>query len=77
MNSQHAINQEAFRQMKRGLDDQYPHGHFVSFDGGQLVADAESFDKLTEALQTIDKDRPDIFVAQAGVDDPNEVFILL
>jgi hypothetical protein len=77
MSSNQAINQAAFRQMKRDLDEQFPPGHFVAFDEGRLVADAESFDKLTEALEAIDKDRPDVFVVQTGVDYPQEVFILL
>ena len=29
------------------------------------------------ALSAIGKDRPDVFVVQAGVDYPDEVFILL
>jgi hypothetical protein len=76
MISKQAINQAAFLQMKRELDEQYPHGHFVAFDEGQLIADAESFDMLTEALEAIGRDRPDVFVVQTGIDYPNEVFIL-
>jgi hypothetical protein len=77
MGANNLINQAAFRQMKRELDERYPRGHFLAFDEGQLVADAESFDKLTESLEAIHKDRPDIFVVQAGVEYPDEVYILL
>jgi hypothetical protein len=77
MSSKLAINQAAFRRMKSELDNQYPPGHFVAFDDGQLIADAESFDKLTEALEAIDKNRPDVFVVQTGVYYPDEVIILL
>jgi hypothetical protein len=77
MSPNQAINQAAFRQMKSELDTRYPRGHFVAFDEGQLVADAESFDRLSEVLEAIDRDRPDIFVVQIGVEYPNEVFILL
>jgi hypothetical protein len=77
MSPNQAINQAAFRQMKSELDARYPRGHFVAFDEGQLVADAESFDRLSEVLEAIDRDRPNVFVVQIGVDYPNEVFILL
>jgi hypothetical protein len=77
MSSKQANNQKAFHQMRLELDEQYPPGHFVAFDDGQLIADAETFDKLTEALVAIGKDRPDVFVVQTGVEYPSEVFILL
>ena len=35
------------------------------------------FDELTNALAAIEKDRPDVFVVQAGVNYPAEVSILL
>ncbi len=63
--------------MKDELLDRYPDGHFVAFDDGQLVADAATFDQLTEALAELEKDRPDLFVVQVGVDYPDKVFILL
>jgi len=77
MNSNQRKNQDAFRKLKRELRNQYPSGRFVAFDDGQIVADATSFDELTEALAAIGKDRPDVFVVQAGVDYPDAVFILL
>lgn len=70
-------NQVAFRQSKEELSRRYPPGHFVAFDDGQFVADAVSFDELTERLAAIGKNRPDVFVAQAGVNYPEEVFILI
>ncbi len=70
-------NEASFQEAKRELSDRYPPGHFVAFDDGQIVADAASFDELTKALAAIGKDRPDVFVVQAGVDYPDEVFILL
>jgi len=70
-------NQRAYREMEEELGTRYPHGHFVAFDDGQVVADAPDFDQLTEALIAIGKNRSDVFVVQAGVAYPDEVFILL
>ena len=77
MTSNRKRNQTAFERVKQELNDRYPSGQFVAFDDGQIVADAASFDELTRALAAIGKDRPDVFVVQAGVDYPDEVFILL
>ena len=77
MNSNHRNNQAAFRKVERDLWRRYPSGRFVAFDDGQIVADAASFAELTEALAAIGKDRPDVFVVQAGLDHPDEVFILV
>jgi hypothetical protein len=77
MNSTQGKNQVAFQKAKRELSSRYPPGRFVAFDDGQIVADAASFDELTEALAAIGKDRPDVFVVQAGMSYPDEVFILL
>ena len=77
MSSRREQNELAFQQVKAELADRYPQGHYVAFDDGQVVADAASFDELTEALAAIGKDRPDVFVVQAGVEYPDEIFILL
>ena len=77
MNSNQEKNQAAFHKVKDELSHRYPPGWFVAFDDGQIVADAASFDELTEALAAIGKDRPDVFVVQTGMNYPEEVFILL
>lgn len=77
MNSNQAKNQAAFHKAKGELIDRYPPGRFVAFDDGQIVADAATFDELTEALAAIGKDRPNVFVVQSGANYPEEVFILL
>lgn len=77
MNSNQAKNQAAFHKAKRELSSRYPPGRFVAFDDGQIVADAATFDELTQALAAIGKDRPDVFVVQAGTNYLEEVFILL
>lgn len=76
MNSNRERNWATFRQAKHELSKRYPPGRFIAFDDGQLVADAASFDELTQSLAAIGKHRPDVFVVQAGTDYPDEVFIL-
>ncbi len=77
MSSNREKNQTAFRNARQELSTRFPSGHFVAFDDGQIVADASTFDRLTAALLAIGKDGPDVFVVQAGMDYPDEVFILL
>lgn len=77
MSSKREKNLAAFHEAKQELSERYPPGRFVAFDDGQIVADAASFDELTEALAAIGKDRPDVFVVQAGAEYPDEVFMLL
>jgi hypothetical protein len=77
MNSNQEKNRAAFEAAKEELTKRYPPGRFVAFDDGQIVADAASFDELTERLSAIGKDRPDVFVVQAGEHYPAEVSILL
>ncbi len=75
MNSNQERNRVAFQETKDALNKRYPPGHFIAFDDGEIVADAASFDELTKTLAAIDKDRPDVFVVQAGTVYPEEVFI--
>ncbi len=77
MNSSQDRNRVAFQRSKDELNKRHPPGRFVAFDDGQIVADAASFDELTETLAAIGKDRPDVFVVQAGANYPDEVFILV
>ncbi len=77
MDSSYERNRAAYERSKDELPRLYPRGRFVAFDDGQIVADAASFDELTAALAAIGKDRPDLFVVQAGADYPDEVFILM
>ena len=76
MNTNREKNQAAYREREWDLSNRYPSGHFIAFDEGRIVADAASFDELTKALAAIGKNRPDVFVVQAGVNYPDEVFIL-
>jgi hypothetical protein len=77
MNIDDDKNLAAYKAAIGELSQRYPPGRFVAFDDGQIVADAASFDELTLALAAIGKDRPDVFVVQAGADYPDEVCILI
>ena len=74
MTSSQAKNQRAYRDMEEEPAARYRHGHFIAFDDGQVVAHAPDFDRLTEALVGIGKNRPNVFVVQAGVKYPKKVF---
>ncbi len=77
MSKVHEKNQAAFESMKSKLLERFPIGHFVAFDNGNLVADAGSFDLLTDALEKTGRNRPDVFVVQVAEQYPDHVFILL
>lgn len=77
MNSNQERNRAAFDKAKHELSKQYPPGRFIAFDEGRIVADAATFDELTATLSALGRDRPDVFVVQAGTEYPEEVFILL
>lgn len=77
MTSNQDKNRAAFEAAKHGLAKRYPPGRFIAFDDGQITADAATFDGLTETLAALGKDRPDVFVVQAGASYPDEVFTLL
>ena len=70
-------NQAAFNACKDDLVDRYAIGQFVAFDEGEIIADAETFDKLSHKLSAIDRYRPDVFVVQVAESYPDQVFILL
>lgn len=74
MTTNRSKNQRAYHEAEAELKARYPHGHFVAFDDGRIIADAPDFDQLTGALAAIGKNRPDVFVVQAGVEYPDEVF---
>lgn len=70
-------DQVAFRKMKPSIDQSYPQGHFVAIDEGRIVADAATFEELSDALDTMGKDSAEILVVQAGVDYPEYAVIFL
>ncbi len=70
-------NQLAYKSMVHELSQRFPAGRFVAFYDGEIVSDAATFDELTSALASINKDHPDVLVVQAGVTYPEDVFILI
>jgi len=70
-------NEQAFRQMKAELDTRFPAGHLIAFDGGRVIADAESIQELQPLLIQAGKNPRDVFVVEAGVDYPQFATILI
>jgi hypothetical protein len=66
----------AYARLKPEIDRRYPHGHFVAVEGGQIIADAPTFEELDGRLNATGKTSPDILVIQAGDDDPDCGWIL-
>lgn len=69
------LNQAAFRRLKATLADTYKHGQFVAFSGGQIIADAKSFEELNTRVRDRGIDPTKVLIAQAGVDYPDYVMI--
>ena len=70
------INQAAYRRLRDAIKQTYPAGHFVAISGGQIVANAGTFEELQTAVTGLGKDLTQVLVAQAGVEDPESVVIL-
>lgn len=75
--TEYELNNAAFRRLKPEIDARYPAGHWVALEHGQIIANAPSYEELTELLASLGKDRPDIFVARARGYYPEFVHILL
>ena len=65
-----ALNEAAFRQLEGFIRQTYPHNHFVAIRGGQIVADAASFEELDTILDALGKEFARTLVVQAGVNYP-------
>lgn len=66
--SQYSINEAAYRRLKKSLARNYPHGQFVAFWNGEVVADAATVDELLLRLRQMGKDPRRAFMVEAGVD---------
>ncbi len=69
-------NQTAFRRLQTTIDTTYPAGRFVALDGGQIIADAATFEELTKVLAAAGQDSPEVLVVQAGGYYPKSVNLL-
>lgn len=68
-------NQAAYRQLSSFIEKTYPPGRFLAISGGQITADAASFEELNALLHQTGNHSPDVMVVQAGVDYPDIVTI--
>jgi hypothetical protein len=75
--SEHDVNQAAYRRLKDRIRDSYPAGRFVAIAEGQIVCDADSFPHLDGELTSRGLRPGDVLVVQAGVDYPDYANILI
>lgn len=68
-------NQAAYRQLRDFIRENYPQGRFIGFAGGKIVADAGSFAELDVMLNQMGFTSPDVLVAEAGIDYPENATI--
>jgi len=69
------LNQAAYRRLHDLIQQNYPPGRFLAISGGQIVADAGSFDELRNALTRMGKKSAQVLIVQAGADYPEKAFI--
>ena len=74
---QRELDQLAFRRLSPSIDQSYAAGQFVAICGGQIVADAESFEALQAALTAMGKNPANVLIIQAGVTYPETAVIFL
>ncbi len=60
------LNSAAFRRLEENIKATYPHGQYVAFVDGEIVADAAEFDELDAKLAAAGIDSVNVFVIQAG-----------
>jgi hypothetical protein len=66
LTQEHQTNEAAFRRSEESIAQTYPHGQVVAFVGGEIVADADGFDKLHALLRAAGKDPVRAFIILAG-----------
>ena len=76
MNAKPDKNQVAFRKMKATIDESYSKGRFLAIGGGQIVADAASFDELASRVRNLGKNPKEMLIVQAGIEYPETGIIL-
>jgi hypothetical protein len=70
-------NQAAYRELKSFIQNQYPLGTFVAIAGGEIVAEARSFDELNTTLNNQGYHSADVLVVQGGIEYLDTVTIFL
>jgi len=74
-NQEQLRNQAAYRHLRSSINQTYPAGRYVAIAGGQIVADAASFEELDTMLHRMGQHSTDVLVVQAGIDYPEAVVI--
>jgi hypothetical protein len=75
-NLEHDQNEAAFRRLEDTIRQTFPRGHFVGIAGGQIVANAPTFEKLRALLIAQGKDPVHTLIVQAGEEYPETAIIL-
>ncbi len=70
------LNQAAYRRLSDLIKKTYPTGRFVAISGGQIIADAASFDELRSTLDRMGLKSPEVLIVQAGIDYLESAVIL-
>lgn len=66
------LNRQAYRRLKKDIDQTYPVGQYVAIVRGSVAADAPSLDELIAKLDWVEKDPDRRFVIRAGVSYPKK-----
>lgn len=70
------VNQAAYEKLRDQIDKNYPKGRFVALGGGEIIADAESFEAMLSKLTELGWEPLKTMVVQAGDDTPEYLEIL-
>ncbi len=73
--SEHQLNQDAYLTMRDFIRQQYPREWFVAISGGQIIADAATFQLLRTLLVALGKEPTEVLVVQAGIEYPEKAVI--
>lgn len=74
--TEYEVNQAAYERLKDQIDAAYPKGRFVALGGGEIVADAESFEAVAGKLDALGWEPLKTMVVRAGDDTPEYMAIL-
>ena len=68
-------NADAYRRLKRSIDQDYPRGWFVAVADDQVIGAAADFHALEAAVRTTGKDPREVLIVEAGATYPEDVTI--
>lgn len=73
---EYRVNQAAYERLRRLMETDYPKGRFVGLYGGEIVADAESYEAIDAKLNQMGFEPLKTMVVIAGDDTPEYVDVL-